>query len=186
MISRRTVIAGVTATVVTPAAIWVALRSGVKPAAPIDDHTLLGVITDLVIPTTDTPGGLQVGVPAFVALAIDHEMLGSKPRLLAEVQVELDAAAGRDFLSLPADERYTLLKQVDDAAYFMRMTSPEPGRSASSWPTLKGLILLGYYSSEVGASQELRYEPVPGRYDPDIQFEAGDRALYNDWLGNAF
>ena len=185
MISRRTVLAGAAA-VVTPAAIWIALRSGAKPAAPVEDHTLLGVITDLVIPPTDTPGAVQVGVPAFVALAVEHELNGSTSQVLADVQAELDAAAGRAFLSLPADRRYTVLEQVDAAAYAKRSKPAEPGADVSSWPILKGLILMGYYSSETGASQELRYVFVPGRYDPDIPFTAGDRAFYNDWWGNAF
>lgn len=45
----------------------------------------------------------------------------------------------------------------------------EPRRSArpapAFWPTFKRLVLVGYYTSEAGATEELRYEAVPGRYD---------------------
>lgn len=41
---------------------------------------------------------------------------------------------------------------------------------------LKELTLAGYYTSEVGASQELRWNPAPGRYDPDVPFSEIGRA----------
>lgn len=185
MISRRTLLAGAAA-VVTPAAIWLAVRSGTKPDVAADDHSLLAVLADLVIPTTDTPGAVQVGVPAFVALALAHELNGSTTRVLADVQAELDAAAGGVFLLLPSDRRHAVLQQVDAAAYAARATPADAAGKVSGWPILKGLILMGYYSSEAGASQELRYVFVPGRYDADIPFKPGERALYNDWWGNVF
>lgn len=36
--------------------------------------------------------------------------------------------------------------------------------------TMKELTLIGYYTSEVGATKELRHEPVPGRYEACIPF----------------
>lgn len=41
---------------------------------------------------------------------------------------------------------------------------------------LKELTLAGYYTSEIGASQELRWDPAPGRYDPDVPFSEIGRA----------
>lgn len=41
----------------------------------------------------------------------------------------------------------------------------------------------GYYTSETGASKELRYELIPGRFDPDIAVTRQFRALSNDWTG---
>lgn len=35
---------------------------------------------------------------------------------------------------------------------------------------MKELTLVGYYTSEVGATQELRHEPVPGRFDGCVPF----------------
>ncbi len=41
--------------------------------------------------------------------------------------------------------------------------------------TLKELTVLGYYTSEVGATQELQYTPVPGRYDACVTRDAASR-----------
>ena len=41
--------------------------------------------------------------------------------------------------------------------------------------TMKELTLVGYYTSEAGATMELRHEAVPGRYDGCIPFETVGR-----------
>jgi hypothetical protein len=46
---------------------------------------------------------------------------------------------------------------------------------------MKELALLGYFTSEVGATQALRYVESPGRYDPCVPYKAGDR----DWASHA-
>ncbi len=41
---------------------------------------------------------------------------------------------------------------------------------------MKELALLGYFTSEIGCSQVLRYVPVPGRYEPCMEYVAGTPA----------
>jgi len=41
---------------------------------------------------------------------------------------------------------------------------------------VKELTLLGFFTSEVGATQALRYLPVPGKYVGDYPYKKGDRA----------
>lgn len=41
---------------------------------------------------------------------------------------------------------------------------------------MKELALLGYFTSEIGCNQAQRYLEAPGRYDPCVPYEPGDRA----------
>jgi hypothetical protein len=41
---------------------------------------------------------------------------------------------------------------------------------------MKELALLGYFTSEIGCKQAQRYLEAPGRYDPCVPYEPGDRA----------
>ena len=43
-----------------------------------------------------------------------------------------------------------------------------------SFKQLKSLICFGYYTSKVGASQELRYLAVPGGYKGSIPYSSTD------------
>jgi hypothetical protein len=46
---------------------------------------------------------------------------------------------------------------------------------------MKELALLGYFTSEVGMTQALRYVESPGRYDPCVSYKAGEK----DWASHA-
>jgi len=46
---------------------------------------------------------------------------------------------------------------------------------------MKGLAVLGYFTSEIGATQALRYVESPGRYDPCVPYKPGER----DWASHA-
>ena len=91
----------------------------------------------------------------------------------------LDRAAGGDWLAAPLDQRIATLAALDAEAF-----APDSGDHP--WRLVKGLILTGYYTCEAGGSQELRYEPVPGRFDPAVPVTPGYRGYSNDWTGVDF
>jgi hypothetical protein len=41
---------------------------------------------------------------------------------------------------------------------------------------MKQLTLWGYFSSEIGMKQALRFLPIPGRYDGALPYKKGDKA----------
>jgi hypothetical protein len=71
---------------------------------------------------------------------------------LADVDARAQRASGQSFLRATPAEQLALLEQLDrEAAPFFRI--------------MKELTLVGYYTSEVGATRELHHAPVPGRYE---------------------
>jgi hypothetical protein len=162
--------------------VWVAVRQSAAAdvlgagAAPTTD-ALLDAVCDLVIPDTDTPGARSAGVPQFMVLAMQHGLAGTTDEDRSQLESLLNAAAGSSFVALSHERQLALLTDVDAKAY------ATPG---SVWPRIKQLVLMGYYSSQIGASQELQYQLVPGRYDTDLPVKPGDRAWSSDWLGQGF
>ena len=146
--------------------------ASLAPPAPADP--LFERICDLVIPDTDTPGARAAGVPAFIAIALEHGLAGATPADRAALQQRLDKEAGGEFLKLDAARQAQVLAQLDAAA-------GEP-----AWARIKQLVVMGYYTSEAGASQELQYTLVPGRWDPDVPVKPGDRGSSSDWVGQTF
>ena len=162
-------------------------------------RTLLREVSQLVLPRTGTPGAGEVGVGDFVALALAHGLEKSRqpldgnadPRLLrfrrsdgsldhvTWLAAELERRAGMDFLKAAPDARVAALTALDAEAF-------GPEAKTHPWRTLKALILTGYYTSEVGGAQELRFELVPGRFDPDLPLQPGDRAWSSDWTAVDF
>ena len=78
-------------------------------------------------------------------------------------------------MKLSAEERTNVLKDLDIAQkdYQSKKKEDEPNHY---FRMMKELTLLGYFTSEIGATKALRYLPVPGRYDGDVPYKKGDKA----------
>lgn len=183
-LNRRHFLAGgmATAGALALAQPLLALAKQASPVAATDAQIkLLTELGELTIPTTTTPGAGSLETARFVALGVAHQLFNAPLDAIGRLQAHLDSQAGRDFLSLPPPARLALLQQVDELAYRASAESDETG-----WRAVKRLIVFAYYTSQVGASEELRFEPVPGRFDPDVILTKDSRAVSNDSLGNGF
>jgi hypothetical protein len=168
--------------------------------APTDrQRVLMRHVSQLVLPRTQTPGAGETGVGDFVILALAHGLDGSRGsdvgaalpnvtrfrradgslRMLQWLENELDGRSRGNFLARSSSERLEALTKLDAEAF-------AEGVEGHPWKTIKGLILTGYYTSEIGGSKELRYELVPGRWDPDLPQKPGDRAWSSDWTAVDF
>jgi hypothetical protein len=163
----------------SPSLVWAAVRDG--GAAGKSEQAFLATLCDLLIPDTDTPGARAADVPSFVVLALRHGLDHARGDEAVRLQAELDAEAGGGFLQRPPAVQEKLLAALDAASFRGGAVV-----GSSAWPKIKSLILMGYYTSEAGGAQELRYEPVPGRFDPDIPCRPDERAISNDWKGVIF
>ncbi|MGC6330744.1 gluconate 2-dehydrogenase subunit 3 family protein [Rhizorhabdus sp. FW153] len=160
---------------------------------------LMRIVSQIVIPRTDTPGAGDVGTGDFVLLGLAHGLEKSRARLPKEapealiryarkdgsfdqaawLEAELDARSRGDFLRAAPDTQAKLLAALDAEAYAQ-------GVREHPWRTVKALILTGYYTSEPGGSQELQFELVPGTYVPDIPVTKQTRAFSSDWTAVDF
>jgi hypothetical protein len=123
---------------------------------------------DLIMPATDTPSALAVGVGEFMDYVasvwlqqseLDELLVG-----LNGLQEEAQRQYAKNFVDLSEMEQVQLLTQMETASSVLNASSQEELRS-KVFARLKELTVVGYYSSEVGAKQERVYVPMPGRYD---------------------
>ena len=78
-------------------------------------------------------------------------------------------------MDLAGDERHALLVTLDQSARD-HDDGREDGDPAHYFTLVKQLTLWGFFTSEVGSTEGLRYLPVPGKYDGCTEYEDGDRA----------
>jgi hypothetical protein len=135
---------------------------------------LVTVVADLIIPRTDTPGAVDVGVPAFIDTMLkDVYAQDDRERYLSGLQA-FDAAAqsehGKPFVKLDETQRLALLRKFhDEAAAAERATDPRSESYNRPFVLMtKELTLLGFFTSQIGATKVLQYEAVPGRYQACI------------------
>jgi hypothetical protein len=133
--------------------------AGAGPVLTPDQFALLEQVTEVMIPATDTPGALGAGVPAFLRQLLaawgSNETRAAVVRVLEAIEKESWGKFGAGFLEIPGERRLELMRSYDGQSIAMRDVA---------YGKFKHLVLLGYYHSEVGATQELRYELVPGAW----------------------
>lgn len=174
------------------------LAAALPPEEAPNDRQLamLREVSQIVIPATDTPGAGDAEVGAFVAMALAHGMEAARAPLPPAAQTFastrflradgslryvdwLDDVLGVGFLEEAPAARLEKVRALDAAGYAQNA-------GAHPWRKVKALILLGYYTSEIGGSQELQYAPLPGRFDPAVPVQPGERAYSNEWTGVEF
>ena len=135
------------------------------------EETLLDGIGDTILPATPgSPGAGSVAIGRFILRMTADCYAPAAATALRQVLARVRAAAGsRSWTELSTAEREALLVEIE-------RRPPANVEGVAPWRHLKDLVLLGYFTSEAGATQALRYDPVPGAYRGSVPLRPGDRA----------
>ena len=123
-----------------------------------DQRALVSAISERIIPTTDTPGAINAGVPAFIEMMLaDWYAPQDRDNFLNGMGV-IDGYAWvqheKPFAALAPEQQDAIL-----------MLAMQGRLGGDFFGHCRQLVILGYYTSEVGCKQERVYLPVPGHYD---------------------
>jgi hypothetical protein len=148
-----------------------------SPTMPLtaDEWTLIGEVSELIIPTTDTGGALAAGVPAFVKVLLSDWFTDAQRDNFIAGMRGFSAGAikkhGKKFAELSANQK--------DQYFGELLAAAEKGANATPTPfvvLMKRLTIFGYYTSELGATTELRQQMAVAKYEPAAVVKPGDRA----------
>ncbi|MFK3741583.1 gluconate 2-dehydrogenase subunit 3 family protein [Massilia sp. TN1-12] len=151
---------------VLAAATTATTKAATKAAAPEylspDELALTGVLAELIIPQTDTPGALAVDahrtVDHLLAVCALQPAQDAFRSGLARIDAVARAGDGKPFAALSPLRQASLLRAIDSGA------APFHAGDQRFFRQLKGYVAFAYYTSEAGASRELAYLPVPGGF----------------------
>ena len=139
----------------------------------------LDEVAETIIPTTNTPGAKAAKVGAFMNTMVT-DCYDEKDQTVFvggfdKIDEASQAAYKKDFLAITPEQRKEMLSKVDKEAvdYAKNKKQEDPNHY---FTMLKQLTLLGYFSSEIGATQALRYVAIPGKYEGCIDYKKGDKA----------
>lgn len=144
-------------------------HTGVEMVSPIDGETrsqlrfftgaeMMSIVlmTDLIIPSDEhSPGAKDAGVPAFIDLMVSESSVETKNlwrKGLAAIDELCKKEFGNTFGTLTSEQQVAVLKLISRNEY-------QPRRIEERFfIAIKGLTVDGYYTSELGIHQELRYK----------------------------
>jgi hypothetical protein len=131
-----------------------------EPVFTAGQRALVKALSDRIIPATDTPGAIAAEVPEFIEkLLADWSLPGDRVPILAGLDA-IEARSRKDYKIAAAQATH----KQQDALLTLAMEDKLPG-GAAFFEAFRQLVITGYYTSEIGITQEREYLPVPGHYD---------------------
>src|SRR5262249_14730034 len=145
-----------------------------RALSPQQNATIVAMI-DLIIPATDTPGAKGARVNEFIDVILTEWATEEERKRflegLAGIDKQSQSLYGKDFADASAEQQLVQLRAIDDAVMSNRAVRPHHGNTVPKpdtqlqgdfWEVFKRITLHGYYTSEVGFTQELRLQIIPG------------------------
>lgn len=142
------------------------------------DVALLDEVADTILPETKTPGAKAAQVGAFMALMVTDTYTEHNQAVFRAGLQKLTAAS---FMALPPAQRLALLAQLDREQKLYMDARTGDDTPPHFFRMMKELALLGYFTSEIGCTQALRYVEAPGSFDPCVPYTPGETA----WAAHA-
>jgi len=148
----------------------------------LDAHqndTVVAMI-DQIIPATETPGAKGARVNEFIDVILTEWANDEERRNflsgLADIDKQSNTLFGKNFAAAASEQQLTLLRALDESASIARSAREaresrppiwEPaGRDTQMrddfFTVFKKMTVHGYYTSEIGFSQELKLQIIPG------------------------
>lgn len=133
---------------------------------------MVTALADVILPEDDTPSASQVGVPKFIESMVkevyNEEQRDQFLKGLDKFGEDSSVALNGNFYDMTDEIKY------EHTFGLNRVAIENPRDEEGNRPFIlifRELTILGYFTSEVGATQVLRYEPTPGEYRGCVPFE---------------
>ncbi len=147
------------------------------------------MMSERIIPTTDTPGAIAAGVPEFVERIVFQWYTDTERKIFLQGLQLSDQYSqqqmGHLFVDLNVEQQDVVLSQMELQGGAKPLFGgidlmPQLSEDRSAFfPKLKELVVVGYYTSEIGATEELRYVAMPMEYKGDIPLSEVGRSWSN-------
>jgi gluconate 2-dehydrogenase gamma chain len=132
-------------------------------------------LAEVILPKTDTPGAKDAGVPAFIDQMLKNVYSEESQKAFVKNLEAFDNEAretfGSSFAGCNESERVELVKKHHEVAFAGGVEKRSHGfwnaAVTESKPFIlefKELTIVGFFTSEAGATQVLQYKAVPGPY----------------------
>lgn len=132
-----------------------AVASPGKPVFNSNQTAMVSTLAELIIPTTDTPGAIAAGVPQFIESIVSQWYREDERRQFFQGLEAIDGYCQQQFQrafgACDGEQQRAALEWAESEHDFFFV--------------IRELTVVGYFSSEIGATQALAYNPMTMVYD---------------------
>jgi glucoside 3-dehydrogenase (cytochrome c) hitch-hiker subunit len=146
----------------------------VRTLTPHLNETVIAM-TEQIIPATDTPGAKGARVNEFIDIILSEWATPEERAHFIEGLEDIDKQSqklfGKNFVDASPDQQLVQLRAIDDVTLAGRVARahhgnhvepPDQQLKGDFWEVFKRITVHGYYTSEIGFSQELKLQIIPG------------------------
>jgi gluconate 2-dehydrogenase gamma chain len=146
----------------------------VRTLTPHLNETVIAM-TEQIIPATDTPGAKDARVNEFIDVILtEWATPEERARFIAgleDIDKQSQKLFGKNFVDASPDQQIAQLRAIDDVTLAGRVARahhgnhvepPDQQLKGDFWEVFKRITVHGYYTSEIGFSQELKLQIIPG------------------------
>ncbi|MFT4535177.1 MAG: hypothetical protein ACJA1A_002281 [Saprospiraceae bacterium] len=130
-----------------------------------DEIDLLAEVSERIIPKTDSPGAKDALVHRYLDQAVTFNFEDDEKTMIKQGIGLFNELANskfkKKFVDLSTEEMDNVIQQTADDA---KAAKAKGDSSPQIFPSIKAMVVAGFFTSKVGATQALVYLPVPGPY----------------------
>jgi hypothetical protein len=153
------------------------------------NETVVAMI-DQIIPATETPGAKGALVNEFIDVILTEWAVEDERQNfltgLAGVDKQSNELFGKNFVDASPAQQFVLLRAMDESVATARARGRHHGNTIPEdrdkqlrgdfFTVFKGITLHGYYTSEIGFTQELNLQIIPGAHHGCVLLPARKKA----------
>lgn len=145
-----------------------------------NDIAFLNEVAETILPQTTSAGARAADAGRYMTVWVNDCYTKEEQEIFHKGLASLDEASkkmnGKSFLESTQEERTNLLIAIDNEKKEYYQTK-KPDDPPHYFQQMKQLAIAGYFCSQKGRKEALRYTPVPGKYIGDLDYKKGDKAF---------
>lgn len=135
-------------------------------ALSIEQQQVISMLSERIIPKTDTPGALDAGVPEFINVIVTEWYTADESRNFITGINEMDSFCIQQFncsiVQATSKQHDLILTEFES-----RADKKQQGEIFSIFSALRELVVVGFFTSKEGAMQALKHNHIAGQFIGD-------------------
>ena len=151
------------------------------------EQHFVAYLVDIILPSSKTPGGLDVNLPQFIDMMSQDMFQPDEKRMFKEGsevfanrfsdQFAKDISLSNkneitelfaEYFDLPREEQEKIQRMQSKSIEDVAAEEMDDYKMYKFLFNIRSLALLGYFTSEKVGREVLNFDPIPGRYEPCV------------------
>ncbi|MDF1697237.1 MAG: gluconate 2-dehydrogenase subunit 3 family protein [Saprospiraceae bacterium] len=130
-----------------------------------DQIDTLAEVAERIIPKTDTPGAKEALVHRYIDEAVKNNYKSEEQEFALKAADIFDMKStekfNKKFVAITDAQKDEILQELAD----LSKNEEDQSDAGEVFPRIRSLVAAGYFTSEIGATQALIYDPIPGPFE---------------------